>query len=163
MKHAKEVGFSSDRASNLFAFIGITSCFSRIAGGWLCDIKWINPRYVYQLGTFLNGVIICLFAIGRSYPVFVILSLLFGVAEGISTTVSNLIILNIVGPRRRPSAMGLANAVMAVFIAGGSPIIGELVNLLILYNQHTFCSLRTRDSVVHQKESMLHSACYQEF
>ena len=106
-------------------FMGATSFISRIAAGRLCDVIWINPRYVYQLGAFVNGLVICFLPFGRSYASFVALTLVFGLSEGVNISVRNLILLTVVESKRRASAFGLANAFISVSIAGGAPLAGE--------------------------------------
>ena len=105
--------------------MGVTSFISRIAAGRLCDVTWINPHYVYQLGAFVNGLVICLLPFGRSYASFVALTLVFGLSEGFNMSASNVIMLTIVEEKRRASAFGLANALMSASIAGGVPLAGE--------------------------------------
>ena len=106
-------------------FMGVTSFISRIAAGRLCDVTWINPRYVYQLGAFVNGLVICFLPFGRSYASFVVLTLLLGLSEGFNMSASTIIMLTVVEEKRRASAFGLASALISASIAGGVPLAGE--------------------------------------
>lgn len=65
-----------------------------------------------------------MFGVPSTYVSFVVISVFYGIGDGISLTVGNLLLLTTVEPRRRASAFGLANVLIAVSIGTGAPLAG---------------------------------------
>jgi len=114
-------------------FIGLASCISRLAAGVLCNLKSINPRFVFQVGGFLSAVSVFLFTIECSYSLLVLFSLLFGLGQGILVTTSNLTFLTCVDNKRRASAFGLANCLTSSAVILSPPLAGFLADELESY------------------------------
>ena len=104
---------------------GLASCIGRLVAGFMCNLKFINPRYVFQVGSFVTAVSVTLFTVVRSYGLFVFLSALFDVAQGAVTATSNLIFLTCVDNKRRASAFGLGSCLTSLAILSSPPFAGE--------------------------------------
>ncbi|CAH3147928.1 unnamed protein product, partial [Porites lobata] len=129
VKYCLEVGISADSASTLFIFIGLSSSFSRVVTGRMCDISWINTIFVYQFGNLLVGLItICLLLI-KDYTGMVVFAIVYGVGDGIFITTMNSLLMFTVDEKRRASALGLGNFLLSLGIAGGPPLAGENIFL----------------------------------
>ncbi|KAJ7330727.1 hypothetical protein OS493_021656 [Desmophyllum pertusum] len=46
VKYCEDLGITAQKASRLFIFIGLASCFARLMTGRLCDDKRVNPVYI---------------------------------------------------------------------------------------------------------------------
>ena len=103
---------------------GITSCASRVLVGRLCDIKGINAMYVLQVGLLLNSLSVLMYGVPSTFAPFAVISVFYGIGDGISISVGNLLILTSVEPSRRASAFGLANMLISVTLATGAPLSG---------------------------------------
>ena len=94
----------------------------------MCNLRWVNPRFVLQVGGFASGVSVLLFTVARSYLSFLLCSVSFGLGNGTVVTTSNLIFLTCVDVKRRASAFGLANCLTSFAIASAPPFAGEFEN-----------------------------------
>ena len=61
---------STTQASRLYIYSGLTSLLFCPVIGRLCDVKWIDACYVYQLAAFVNAVETLLLPLARTYPHF---------------------------------------------------------------------------------------------
>ncbi|KAL9954120.1 hypothetical protein ACROYT_G041618 [Oculina patagonica] len=133
VKYSEEQGISPDNASRLLMFYGLTSCIARLLAGRLCDLKCINPRFVFQVGGCISGASVLLVTVARSYLPFVLCSIFFGLGNGVIVTTSNLIFLTCLDVKRRASAFGLANCLSSFAIASAPPFAGFLADQLEFY------------------------------
>ena len=108
---------------------GITSCATRVTAGRLCDIRAIKPVNVFQVGALIVSVAVLMFGGPSTYVPFVVISVFYGIGDGISLTVGNLLLLTTVEPKRRASAFGLANMLISVSVATGAPLAGTYTRL----------------------------------
>ena len=125
MKYSEEQGISSDRSSKLLMFFGLTSCIARLLAGCVCDLKCINPCFVFQVGGCIAGASVLVLTMAQSYVLFVLCSIFFGVGNGIVVTTGNLLFLTCVDEKRRASAFGLANCLSSFAIASAPPFAGR--------------------------------------
>lgn len=127
MKYSEEQGVSSDNSARLLMFYGLSSCIARLLAGRVCDLTWVNPHYVFQVGNFIAALSIILAPLARSYSHFLVCGLFFGVGAGISISTSNLIFLTCVDERRRASAFGLASCLASFSILSAPPLAGKFI------------------------------------
>lgn len=104
---------------------GLSSFAFRIVAGRLCDVKSVNPIYVFQFGMLVVSVAAMLFGVPSSYVPFAVISVFFGIGDGMSLTAGNLLLLITVEAKKRASAFGLANMLISVSIAIGAPLSGK--------------------------------------
>ena len=125
MKYAEEQGLSPDNSARLLMFYGLGSCIARLLAGRVCNLTWVNPHFVFQIGGCISGVSVLLFTVARNYLSFVLCSVSFGLGNGSVVTTSNLIFLTCVDVKRRASAFGLANCLTSFVIASAPPFAGK--------------------------------------
>lgn len=123
MRHCEDLGIPADKSSKLLMVYGLTSYVMRIITGRLCDMKGINPIYVFQFGMLTSGVAVMLFGVPASYVPLTVISAFFGVGDGTSLTAGNLLLLTTVEPKKRASPFGLANMLISISIATWSSFI----------------------------------------
>lgn len=93
--------------------------------GRLCDVKWINIRYVNRLGILGCGIATLLLPLAKNYISVAFYAVVFGFADGSFITTQNVILLNIVGPKRRAAAFGFGCMLCSLALAAGPPLAGE--------------------------------------
>lgn len=126
MKYAEEEGISSGRSSRLLMYFGLVSCIARLITGRLCDLTWINPHHVFQIGGFISAIAVTVFpAVAHNYSLFVLLTVMFGVGQGIIITTGNLTFLTCVDTKRRASSFGLANWLTSFPVVSSPPLAGK--------------------------------------
>ena len=108
-------------------FLGISSATARLLTGRLCDIKFINIRFVNQLGIAITGVATLLLPLARDYISVAFYTVVFGFADGVFITSQNVILLDIVGPDRRAAAFGFGTMLCSLALACGPPLAGEYI------------------------------------
>lgn len=128
VKYAEEQGFSFARSSLLLMYLGLTSCITRVITGFICNLKFINPHFAYQVGAFATAVSVSLFARATSYSWFVVFSVFSGLGQGIVLTTSNLIFLTCVDNKRRATAFGLATCLTSFAQLSSPPFAGFLAD-----------------------------------
>lgn len=124
VRYCKDLGIPEDKSSKLLMIYGLSSCVMRIASGRLCDIKWINPIYVYQIGLFTIAVAVISFGVVSAYLPLCVVSVFYGIGDGISLSLTNLLLLTAVEPERRASAFGLGNMFISISTTVGAPLAG---------------------------------------
>lgn len=139
VKYSEEQGIPPDNSARLLMFYGLGSCIARLLAGCVCNIRWVNPHFVFQVGSCVGGVSVLLFTVARSYLSFALCSVSFGLGNGSVVTTSNLIFLTCVDAKRRASAFGLANCLTSFVIASAPPFAGKFT-LTMRLNDH--CSYR---------------------
>jgi MFS family permease len=117
------MGISSQRSSYLYIGIGLGSLVTRIGGGKLCE--YVNPVYVNQLAALCGGISTLLLSMNSSYTLLVVLTLMYGLADGAFLTTFSFIPLSCVPPEKRAFALGFTNVVCAVSIATGPMLTGK--------------------------------------
>ncbi|CAH3140465.1 unnamed protein product [Pocillopora meandrina] len=128
VRFCKDLGIPEDKSSKLLMIYGLSSCVMRIASGKLCDIKWINPIYVYQIGLFTIAVAVISFGVVSAYLPLCVVSVFYGIGDGISLSLTNLLLLTAVEPERRASAFGLGNMFISISMTVGAPLAGFIAD-----------------------------------
>ena len=93
----------------------------------MCNLKFINPNFVFQVGAFISAVTVLLFTMAHDYSVFLLCIIFFGVGQGSLITAANLIILTCVDIEKRASAFGLANFLTSLAILSSPPLAGKFL------------------------------------
>ncbi|PFX21885.1 monocarboxylate transporter 10-like [Stylophora pistillata] len=132
-KYSEELNISADQASFLYMFLGISGGMSAFLIGRLCDVKWINIRYVNRLGILGCGIATLLLPLAKNYISVAFYSVVFGFADGSFITTQNVILLNIVGPKRRAAAFGFGCMLCSLALAAGPPLAGFIADQLASY------------------------------
>lgn len=128
VKYSEEKGVSPDNSASLLMFYGLASCIARLLAGRVCNLRWVSPHFVFQVGGFASGVSVLLFTVAQSYLSFLLCGVSFGLGNGTVVTTCNLIFLTCVDVKRRASAFGLANCLTSFAIASAPPFAGEFEN-----------------------------------
>ena len=125
VKYCLDLGISADSASRFFISFGLSSSVARVAAGRICDVTWVNTIYIYQFGALLDGFVIVVLPVIRSYTGILFFSVIYGICDGIFISTMNSLLMFNVEEDRRAAALGLGNSLIAFAIASGSPFAGE--------------------------------------
>ena len=101
---------------------------ARLLIGRICDLKFINVRYVNQLGIAVVGTATLVLPLAKSFTGVALYTAVFGFADGAFMTSQNVILLSIVGPERRAAAFGFGTMLCSFALAGGPPLAGKCLN-----------------------------------
>ena len=118
---------SADAASRLFIYNGITTFIGRLLSGFLCNIRCVNPFYVFMGGLILDGFSAIFLSQAKHYGQLIAFAFSYGLADGLVIGTFNITILNCVEPRKRASAFGLSAVFYGTTNATGPPLAGKLL------------------------------------
>lgn len=93
--------------------------------GWLCDMKWIDALYIYQLVAGMNGIATLLLPLARSYVHFVVYFIVYGLADGGVGCAVTISILSCFSSKQRSLAFGIACMISTSMAAAGPPLGGR--------------------------------------
>ena len=125
VKFSEDFYVSADAASRLFIYIGITTFIGRLLSGFLCNMRHVNPIYVYMCGVLLDASDIIFLSQAKDYGHLVAFSFLYGLADGVLVGTYYITILNCVEASKKASAFGLSNFCAGTTIATGPALAGE--------------------------------------
>ena len=125
MRFSEGLNVSADAASRLFIYIGVTTFIGRLLSGLLCNMRCVNPVYVYMGGLILDGCDIIFLTQAKTYGHLVAFSFLFGLADGVLGGTFYIQILMSVGPSLKASAMGLSSLCYGTTMATGPALAGR--------------------------------------
>lgn len=131
VRHCEGLEISTDKSSKMLIIYGIASCVTRVVAAPLCDLNRVDPVYVFQSGMTFAGFSVLLFGVLSAYVPLAISSVFYGIGDGVCLSVSNLLPLTTVEPKRRASAFGMANLLISVSIATGAPLAGWSIFVLL--------------------------------
>ena len=126
VRFSEGLNVSADAASRLFIYIGATTFIGRLLSGLLCNIRCVNPVYVYMGGLILDGCDIIFLTQAKTYRHLLAFSFLFFcLADGVLVGAFYIQILMSVGPSLKASAMGLSALCYGTTIATGPALAGR--------------------------------------
>ena len=125
VRYCEEIGISAESASKLYIYGGITVILSKTLTGRLCDVEWVNARYVCQAASFLAGTATILMTLSQRYTVVVGYILVFTFCIGAYDSTVNIILVTCVTEEKRTSAVGWQWLVRSFFLASGPPLAGK--------------------------------------
>ena len=128
VKYCLDIGISADSASQLYIYLGLSSCVARVVSGRLCDIIWINTMLIYQIGDLLVGFVTILLPVIQSYSGLVAFTVIYGFGDGIFITTMNSLLMFTVDEKRRAAALGLGNCLLSLGLVAGAPMAGDVID-----------------------------------
>jgi len=124
---AREAGLSKANADFLISVIGISSTLGRLFAGWICDRHWMYPDMIVTLT--IVGVVppLFIYCATTSYPVFVVMSALFGSLTGGWIAIMSPLFVQILGLHMLTPAFGLLTGLRGISALAGPPIAAKAV------------------------------------
>lgn len=129
--YAKHMGIDQYSSAFLLSILAFVDMVARPTMGMVANSKYVRPRiqYFFSFAILYNGIchVLCPFA--NDYTGLVIYSVFFGFAFGMVSSVLFETLMDLVGPARFSSAVGLVTIVECCPVLIGPPLGGFLVDL----------------------------------
>ncbi|KAJ7365582.1 hypothetical protein OS493_005697 [Desmophyllum pertusum] len=122
VKYCEDLAITAQKASRLFIFIGLASCFARLMTGRLCNDKRVKPVYIYQASMVTAGLSAFMLPLATEYWNLITFSVIYGVSDGVFMSTQNFILLTCVDSKRTTASFCINNLVYALAAAAGGPI-----------------------------------------
>ncbi|XP_056430001.1 monocarboxylate transporter 2 [Hyla sarda] len=129
--YAKHMGIDQYSAAFLLSILAFVDMVARPTMGMVANSKYIRPRiqYFFSFAILYNGICHVLCPLANDYTGLVIYSVFFGFAFGMVSSVLFETLMDLVGPARFSSAVGLVTIVECCPVLIGPPLGGWLVDL----------------------------------
>lgn len=126
--YGKSKHFSSEKSAFLLSILAFVDMVARPSMGLTANTRWIRPRiqYFFAASIAANGVCHLLAPLSTTYVGFCIYSGVFGFAFGWLSSVLFETLMDLVGPQRFSSAVGLVTIVECCPVLLGPPLLGRL-------------------------------------
>lgn len=126
--YGKSKHFSSEKAAFLLSILAFVDMVARPSMGLVANTKWIRPRvqYFFAASIVANGVCHLLAPLCSTYVGFCVYAGFFGFAFGWLSSVLFETLMDLVGPQRFSSAVGLVTIVECCPVLLGPPMLGRL-------------------------------------
>ncbi|KAM5202158.1 monocarboxylate transporter 1 isoform 1-T4 [Hipposideros larvatus] len=126
--YGKSRHYSSESSAFLLSILAFVDMVARPSMGLVANTKWIRPRiqYFFAVSVIANGVCHLLAPLSSSYTEFCIYAGFFGFAFGWLSSVLFETLMDLVGPQKFSSAVGLVTIVECCPVLLGPPLLGRL-------------------------------------
>ncbi|KAG1932544.1 monocarboxylate transporter [Pimephales promelas] len=134
-------GVDEYQAAFLLSILAFVDMFARPSMGLLANSRWVRPRiqYFFSFAVLYNGVCHLLCPLVQSYTGMVVYAVFFGFAFGMVSAVLFETLMDLVGPQRFSSAVGLTTIVECCPVLIGPPLAGKLVDITKNYKYMYLC------------------------
>lgn len=128
--YAKDKGVDEYNAALLLSVMAFVDMFARPTGGLIANSKLIRPRiqYFFSFAIVFTGICHLLCPLADTYPALVVYSIFFGYGFGSVSSVLFETLMDLVGPARFSSAVGLATIVECCPVLLGPPLAGKNIS-----------------------------------
>ncbi|KAG8517617.1 Monocarboxylate transporter 1 [Galemys pyrenaicus] len=126
--YAKSQHYPSEKAAFLLSILSFVDIVARPSMGLVANTKWVRPRvqYFFAAACITKGVCHLLAPLASNYTEFCIYAGFLGFAFGWLSSVLFETLMDLVGPQRFPSAVGLVTIVECCPVLLGPPVLGRL-------------------------------------
>ncbi|XP_021545959.2 monocarboxylate transporter 1-like [Neomonachus schauinslandi] len=126
--YAKCQHYSSEKSAFLLSILAFVDMVARPSMGLVANTKWIRPRvqYFFAASIVANGVCHLLAPLSSSYTGFCVYVGFLGFAFGWFSSVLFETLMDLIGPQRFSSAVGLVTIVECCPVLLGPPLLGRL-------------------------------------
>uniref|UniRef100_A0A8C5ZJL6 Monocarboxylate transporter 1 n=1 Tax=Marmota marmota marmota TaxID=9994 RepID=A0A8C5ZJL6_MARMA len=126
--YAKSQHYASEKPAFLLSILSLVDIIARPSMGLIANTKWIRPRiqYFFAAAILANGVCHMVLPFSTSYVGFCVYAGCLGFAFGWLSSVLFETLMDLVGPQKFSSAMGLVTIVECCPVLLGPPLLGHL-------------------------------------
>ncbi|XP_070758746.1 monocarboxylate transporter 2-like [Enoplosus armatus] len=137
--YAINQGVEEYSAAYLLSIMGFVDMFVRPGTGLVANSEWIRPRiqYFFSFAMVFNGMCHLMCPLIKSYTFLVVYAVFFGVGFGMVFALIFECLMDLMGPQRFPSAVGLVTIIECIPMLLGPPAAGLLVDIFGDY-KHLF-------------------------
>ncbi|XP_022126469.2 monocarboxylate transporter 13 isoform X1 [Pieris rapae] len=122
--YAQECGFDKTLGAYLLSIISLLDLVGRIGGSALSDVVSTPKRYFFITGLLLSGISLSMIPLVSSYSAISAFCSVFGLASGINTGITALVMTEMLGTERLMSSYGISLFVNGILQLIGPPICG---------------------------------------
>ncbi|XP_036025494.1 monocarboxylate transporter 2 [Onychomys torridus] len=128
--YAKDKGVDEYNSALLLSVMAFVDMFARPCGGLIANSRLIRPRiqYFFSFAIVFTGIVHLLCPLADTYASLVVYAIFFGYGFGSVSSVLFETLMDLVGPARFSSAVGLATIVECCPVLLGPPLAGKLVD-----------------------------------
>nr|CAH8831374.1 unnamed protein product [Trichobilharzia regenti] len=119
-------GISSQLSSYLLSIMGGSSIVSRLLFAWISGLPHVSPLVVQTIAQFLLGVLVCAMPILTTFTGMAVAFAFYGFFSGVFSTLSTIILYNLVGMDQLTTAVGLITLSRGLSSVFGPPLAGLL-------------------------------------
>lgn len=125
--YAKDNGVDEYSAALLLSILAFVDMIARPSMGLLANTRWVRPKiqYFFSFAILYNGVCHVLCPLAQTYTGMVVYAVFFGFAFGMVSSVLFETLMDLVGPQRFSSAVGLTTIVECCPVLIGPPLAGK--------------------------------------
>ncbi|XP_036198454.1 monocarboxylate transporter 1 isoform X2 [Myotis myotis] len=126
--YGKSQHYSSEKSAFLLSILAFVDMFARPSMGLLANTRWIRPRvqFFFAASVVANGLCHMVAPLTNSYIGLCIYAGVFGFAFGWLSSVLFETLMDLVGPQKFSSAVGLVTIVECCPVLLGPPLLGRL-------------------------------------
>ncbi|XP_068605662.1 monocarboxylate transporter 4-like isoform X1 [Brachionichthys hirsutus] len=130
VSYAKELGNEDTKSALLLTLLGFVDIFARPTCGVIAGLKWVRPRcvYLFSFAMLFNGITDLVGSQARDYPSLMVFCIFFGISYGMVGALQFEVLMEIVGTKKFPSAIGLVLLMEAIAVLVGPPGAGRLLD-----------------------------------
>ena len=82
VRYWETLGIPANQSSKLYIYSGVTSLLIRPVIGRLCDVKWIQAHFLFQIAAATEGIASLLLPLAKRNIYFILYFLLYGCTDG---------------------------------------------------------------------------------
>ena len=138
-----ELWRSRDTASLLIVILGISDLVGRISGGWFADLGLVRKPFISGFCFLGAGVATLVVPFFPSFPAMAVYAVLLGLFGGTYMAQLVVILAEMLGPMKTPSALGFTMLIMGLFIIPFPPLLGQFLFLNHFNNNFNYLMSNT--------------------
>ena len=134
VRYCETIGIPPTKASKLYVYSGVTSLLIRPVIGRLCDVKWIQAHFLFQIAAALEGIASLLLPLARRNLYLVFYFVLYGCTDGAMGSSMCVAVMFCFKGTKRVRGFGLFQSITNIVSAFGPALGGTYENLNFPYH-----------------------------
>ncbi|XP_043209793.1 uncharacterized protein LOC122374847 isoform X2 [Amphibalanus amphitrite] len=126
---------SPPHASMLVAVMGISNTVGRLAVGVLSDMQHMDVLFLNNVSMLGSGLVALLIPLCETYSTYAVVTAVFGLLSAANSTLSSLVLVEMVGLARLTNAFGLTLLFRGVAAVLGTPLAGFVAERTNSYDE----------------------------
>lgn len=121
-----EVWKSRDIASYMIVILGISDLVGRVSGGWFADLGLVRKPFIIGFSFVVAGAATIVFPFYPTIPSMIVYIVVLGLLGGTYLAQMVVIVAELVGPAKTPSALGFSTLIMGLMIIPLIPLLSKI-------------------------------------
>ena len=123
VRYCETIGIPPTQSSKLYVYSGVTSLLIRPVIGRLCDVKWIQAHFLFQIAAALEGIASLLLPLATKNVYLVLYFILYGCTDGAMGSAMCVAVMFCFKGAKRVRGFGLFQSITNIVSAFG-PALG---------------------------------------